>query len=187
MIVRLLKILVHYILLIIFDILLFNKCLQTNILSDSGLLTFKVLFGIVSAHPATTAGSGLTDDVSKALHWQSLLQILLLLLFFLLFLHRSLLIFIIDLHLNQVKKNIPSDAWTGRDLAKSQRSHIIQYSMSYTWLLVLHTSRSASGFFCRIYDQKYIHWIVYCLKKLIINYLMSHFIHIFCIRLQEED
>lgn len=185
MIVRLLKILVHYILFITFDILLFKKCLWTNILAAYIQSPFRYSFGpscyscrkwshwwCLQSAPLTKPSPDsppppllppVPPPIPPHLHHRPSPE-------------------------PGKKKNIPSDAWTGRDWAKGQISHTIQYSMSYTWLLVLHTSRSsASGFFCRIYDQKYIHLIVYCLKKLIIHYLMSHFIHIFCIRLQEED
>lgn len=68
------------------------------------LLTFKIFLSVVSAHPVSAGGSRVTDDVCEALHRQCFLPVLLLL-FFLQFLHRSFLIFLIHLNLQKDGEN----------------------------------------------------------------------------------
>ena len=75
-----------------------------HIVHAAALLTFKVFLGVVSAHPVSTGGRGVADDVTKALHRQRLLQVLLLFFVLLIFLYWTFLILLLHLHLEQDKK-----------------------------------------------------------------------------------
>lgn len=65
------------------------------------LLTFKVFLGVVSAHPVSTGGRGVADDVTEALDRQRLLQVLLLLFVLLILLHWTFLVLLLHLHREQ--------------------------------------------------------------------------------------